>query len=223
MKKISTAVALSLALSGNAFCEETYYVNDILTITLRSGEGTDKKIIRTLKSGTKLDVIKVHKDTGYSLVRLNNGTEGWALSRFLVKNPIARDQLKSAKTEIKSLRNELSKTKTAFDQSDKTRRSLDKSSNTLEKQNNKLSKALAQIRETSANAIAIAADNKTMKTKLIHIETELLALEQQNMILQDRSARDWFVAGTGVTLLGIIIGLLAPKMRFRKKQNWNEL
>jgi SH3 domain protein len=46
-------------------------------------------------------------------------------------------------------------------------------------------------------------------------------VQQENENLRDRTARDWFIVGAGVVLVGIIIGLIIPKIRFRKKKsNW---
>ena len=46
-------------------------------------------------------------------------------------------------------------------------------------------------------------------------------VQQENESLKDRTARDWFMVGAAVVLLGIIIGLIIPKIRFRKKSSWD--
>lgn len=223
VKKIVVVAALGLTISGNAFSQETYYVSDQLTITLRTGESTQKKIIRTLKSGTKLEVTETHEDTGYSYAKTEEGTEGWVLTRFLVKNPVASHRLKDALITIKKLQTETKELKSKFKQVSGEHNQLDKSTTKLKKQNSKLAHELEQVRNISASAIAIDEENKNLKTDMIRLETEIQALEQQTAVLKDRSARDWFITGTGVTVLGLLIGLLIPKIRLEKKRNWNEL
>ena len=41
--------------------------------------------------------------------------------------------------------------------------------------------------------------------------------------LKDRTARDWFMVGAGVVILGMIIGLIIPRIRWRKKSSWDSL
>ncbi len=223
MKKIHIAIALGLLLPLSAWAQETYYVNDELVITMRSGESTQNQIIRTLKSGTKLEILETNKDSGYSLARTAGGTEGWVLTRYLTRTPIAKDRLAAAEKKSSQLEKELAELKTQFKETSESRAALDQSSNQLSSENKKLAKELEQIRGISSNAITLNNDNKTLREKMIHLETELQAMEQQNSVLRDRSARDWFITGTGVTILGILIGLIIPKIRFQRKSNWNEL
>ena len=75
--------------------EELRYVSDSFSITMRTGQGTEHKVIKSIRTGTKLDLLE-SSDNGYSKVRLENGTEGWVLSRFLLNQPISKDRLKRA-------------------------------------------------------------------------------------------------------------------------------
>lgn len=223
MKKTIAVAMLGLLLGHNAYAQETYYVVDELVITLRSGESTQHQILRTLKSGTPMEVIEEHKDTGYSLVRLPGGTEGWVLSQYISTTPIARERLAEAEKKIAQLEKELSSLSAELKTTSSARAQLDKNSSSLADENDKLKKELEQIREISRNAISLNDDNKALREKLIRLETDLQAMEQQNSVLRDRSARDWFITGTGVTIIGILIGLIVPKIRIQRKSKWNEL
>jgi SH3 domain protein len=46
-------------------------------------------------------------------------------------------------------------------------------------------------------------------------------LQQENAGLKDRTARDWFMVGAGVVLLGILAGLFIPRIRWRRKSSWD--
>lgn len=223
MKKLATALIGGLLLSGSAAAQEVYYVNDELTITMRRGESTQHQIIRTLTSGTKLEISETHKETGFSFARTEDGTEGWVLTRFLTDQPAAKQRLETANKKIKQLNKELSKLRNDLKETSAKHSSLDKTSSQLEKSNKQLSTELAQIKETSRNAIAISEDNTKLREKIIRLDTDLQAMEQQNSVLKDRSARDWFITGTIITIIGILIGLLVPRMRVKPKSKWNEL
>ena len=76
----------------------TQYVSDELFINMRSGKGNGFKITNIIKSGTELTILK--KESGYTKVRTPNGHEGWVLSRFLIKTPIARKLLAQAQLSV---------------------------------------------------------------------------------------------------------------------------
>ena len=50
-------------------------------------------------------------------------------------------------------------------------------------------------------------------------ETELL--RQENQVLKDRAKKDWFLAGAGVMLIGIVVGLLVSRVRLRRS-SWGD-
>lgn len=217
------AAAIGGLLLGNAAAQETYYVDDELVITMRGGKGTEYQIIRTLNSGTKLEVLEIDKETGYSLARTASGTEGWVLTRYLTQTPIAKQRLATAEKKLAGLEDKVAKLTAQLEQTRAARDTLDQSSTQLAEKTQKLQQELEHIREISSNAIALDQNNKELREKLIRLETDLQAMEQQNAVLKDRSARDWFITGTGVTILGIIIGLILPRVRIQRKSKWSEL
>ncbi len=60
---------------------ETMYIGDIVKITVRTGPGTEHKIITMVQSGQQVEVLQ--PDIHWSEVRLKNGKQGWVLNRFL--------------------------------------------------------------------------------------------------------------------------------------------
>lgn len=214
---------MALLLSSPAAAQQTLYVDDELTITMRGGKGTQYQIIRTLKSGTRLEILETDAEAGYALARTANGAEGWVLTRYLSPTPIARDRLAAAEKKINGLEQEVAKLTGQLQQARESRNSLDQTSSQLTEENQSLRQELEHIREISSNAMALDQNNRELREKMIHLETELQTMEQQNAVLKDRSARDWFIAGTGVTILGMTLGLILPRIRLQRKSKWNEL
>lgn len=218
---------LAAGLGGLLLCQaaaaETYYVDDELVITMRSGKGNEFQIIRTLKSGTPLEVLETDQEAGYSLARTRGGTEGWVLTRYLSATPIAKQQLAAAQDKLTTLEQRVGDLQSQLEQVSESRQALDQSSTQLKTENERLSQELSHIREVSSNALALEENNKTLRERLIRLETDLQAMEQQNAVLKDRSARDWFITGAGVIFLGIVIGLILPRLRLQRKSKWNEL
>ncbi len=220
---IAGAVTLAIAPISATTLAEPHYISDQLSITLRSGESTQHKILRGLKSGTAVELIESNPESGYTKVRLTDGTEGWVVNRYLSRTPAARARLQKAEQKLARLNSENQALKKISNQVGKQQQAHEATISALQKKNSTLAKTLAKLRAVAATPLAIDEENRTLKEDGIHMETLIQTLEQENIILSDRGARDWFIAGTGVTLLGIFLGLIAPKLRFAKKQRWSEL
>ncbi|NOR40440.1 MAG: TIGR04211 family SH3 domain-containing protein [Gammaproteobacteria bacterium] len=220
MKNAFILVSLSLILVGNVVAE-TLYVSDTLEITMRSGKGTNFRIIRMLRSGTSVTVLEVDKKTGYSQVRTKSGKVGWVLSRFLMKGKAARDRLAAAEKELAELELESSKMKTAMTALTQEKAVLQTQLSKLDGESRNVSQELTEIKRTASSALAIDSENKDLKSRLVSLERRLQTVQQENEGLKDRTARDWFMVGAAVVLLGIIVGLIIPRIRFRKKSSWD--
>lgn len=224
MKYISLVVLLLglTGLTGAAF-GETVYVSDRLEIQMRTGKGTQFRILRVLPSGTPLEVLSVDQENGYTRVRAPGGVEGWVLNRYLMKGQAARERLADAEKQLAQLELENRKLKTSFGELKADKGSIDQQRDALEKQNRKISQELEEIRHTASSALAIDSENKDLKSKIVAYERQLQTLQQENEGLKDRTARDWFMVGAAVVLLGMIIGLIIPRIRWRKKSSWDTL
>lgn len=222
MKATSLFFVLVAAISGLAQAE-TRYVSDRLEIQMRTGKGTQFKILRMLPSGTALEVLEVDQQNGYSRVRSAGGVEGWVLNRYLMKGKAARDRLAEAEKELARLELENRKLSGSVGELKNAKGSIDQERGSLSKENRKLSQELEAIRRTASSALAIDAENKDLKSKIVAYERQAQTLKQENEGLKDRTARDWFMVGAGVIILGMIIGLIIPRIRWRKKSSWDTL
>lgn len=214
------AVCLSVLVSGHALAA-THYVSDSLEITMRSGKSTSHGIIRMLRSGTPLDVLETDNDSGYSRVRTRDGKTGWVLSRFLMKGQAARDKLAAAEKRLAEIEIENNKMAAAMETMKVKVSSIEKDRTNLDGVNRKVSQELAEIKRTASSALAIDSENKELKSRVVALERKLQTLHQENEGLKDRTDRDWFMVGAGVVLLGIIVGLIIPRIRWRKKSSWD--
>lgn len=220
MKNIFILVSCFLVLAGNAVAE-TRYVSDTLEITMRSGKGTNFGITRMLRSGTPVEVLEVDKKSGYTQVRTKSGKEGWVLSRFLMNGRAARERLATAEKNLAELELENRRLTTAMATVTEEKSGLEKNLKELEGQSRGVNQELSEIKRTASSALAIDSENKELKGRMVSLERQLQTVQQENEALKDRTARDWFMVGAAVVLLGIIVGLIIPKIRFRKKSSWD--
>ena len=220
MKNIFILVSCFLMLTGTAIAE-TRYVSDTLEITMRSGKGTKFGITRMLRSGTPVEVLAVDTKSGYTQIRTKSGKEGWVLSRFLMNGRAARERLATAEKNLAELELENRKLTTSMTTLTEEKSGLETNLQELEGQSRGVNQELSEIKRTAYSALAIDSENKDLKGRMVSLERQLQTVQQENEALKDRTARDWFMVGAAVILLGIIVGLIIPKIRFRKKSSWD--
>ena len=199
----------------------TKYVSDHLIITVRSGQGNQNKIIKTITTGTKMEVLEELPDIGYARVTLEDGTEGWVRTQYLSDTPAAKDLLAKLEKRYEQLKE---KAKASDDELKTVKAELAK----LNRENDKVSKEykeaqdrMSHINEVAAKPILLDKENRELKEKNVSLTNEMQLVSQENQILKDRSDRDWFIAGGGVMVLGILLGLVLPKLRSNKKNSWS--
>lgn len=220
MKQALIILSLLVALTGNALAE-TLYVSDRLEITMRSGKSTSHGIIRMLRSGTAVEILETDKKSGYSRIKTRSGKEGWVLTRFLMNGQAARDRLAAAEKRLAELELENRKMNTTMAALREEKSSIENERKNLDSEHRDVSQELAEIKRTASSALAIDSENKELKSRMVAVERNLQTVQQENESLKNRTARDWFMVGAAVVLLGIIVGLIIPRIRWRKKSSWD--
>lgn len=206
MKALLILLALFAGISSAQ--AETRYIVDQAKLPLRAGQGTSFTIVKMLPSGVAVEVLE-QSDAGYTRVRTASGKEGWILSRYLMKSPAARDRLAWAEKELSQL-NSLKQGKKTVERANKK----------LAGENRKLQNELDRIRKAAANAVIIADENKALQAKANEAEMTLEDLRQETHDIRSGAQQRWFMLGGGAILLGIVLGLLAPHLKFRRKERW---
>jgi len=217
-----TLIAAVLCMPFFAYAQTTRYVSDELEITMRNGQGVKFGIRKMLESGTRLDVLETDP-AGYSKVRTSEGVEGWVLTRYLSNSPSARDQLEASQQRVANLELEMSKFKEEISTLSNQNSNVDTQNLTLKEKSQRLSKELDDLRRTASNAVALENENRLLKEKLQQIDHENQSLVIENNALKDNSTRSWFLIGAAVLFSGIILGLILPRLRIRKKDSWGSL
>ena len=88
---------------------QTVWVSDQFEVMLRTGPSTNNAIERMLPSGTALEVMERDEEAGYARVRTAAGTEGWVLTRYLMNEPSAREQLGTLTSRLTNARSHWSR------------------------------------------------------------------------------------------------------------------
>ena len=209
--RILCLTALALLMAVPTALARSSYINDVVRVTLRTGPGYDHKLLSVVQSGDVVEVLE--EGAEWSRVRAADGRQGWVLTRLLTDEEPNVLKLKRLQQELEALR----------------RRSgpPDEESEALRTENLGLENALTAARfdlqaarqayttlerETADEVKALANAQKRIKAQAASLdECRRLAADQTTT----REIR-WFLAGSGVLLVGLLIGL---GIRRRRRSN----
>jgi SH3 domain protein len=197
------------------------WVSDNFEIMLRSGPSSSNAIQLMITSGTQLDVLERDEEAGYSRVRTGGGTEGWVLSRYLMSEPPAREQLATLTSQLTSANAQGTSMSSQLEAVKGQYESAGRQIRTLESERDRLESELAEIRRTAANVLSIDSQNKELQQQLTDAEIKASILEQENQELSSQQTRYWFLSGALVLLVGIISGLWLPRVRWQRQSRYD--
>jgi len=216
-------ISILLMITGTSGAQDANrWVTDSFEITMRTAKNSRAEIIRMLPSGTRLEVLETDSGAGYTRVRTPSGAEGWVLSRYLLQSPPAR----VTQPDLQRRLQQSEKRRTALEQELRVvrqeraelKRQLDQQENSVQG----LQRELDNIRRLSSNVIQIDQQNQELRQQLTGLRQAADELQAENRRLSDRSGREWFVVGAGVVLFGILLGLILPRIRWRRKSGWSD-
>ena len=199
---------------------QTRYVTDRTQVELRRGPSTEYRILRYLEPGDRVEVLEQNEEQGFSHVRIDQDTEGWMPTASLIAEPIARERLAVAERNLAAARERVAALEGQNRELERdlaaTRAELDQT----QANHGTVSRELADIRTASANVVKLRDDNSSLQQRLVQRDLEVEQLTADNARLAARSSQNWFVVGAAVLLGGIVIGLVAPTLRRRRRSDW---
>ncbi len=215
MARIAALACLLCATLAHA---ETRYITDKLSVELRRGPGNEYKITRNLDAGLSVEVVEQTPE-GYSRVHVGD-TEGWVLTQFLTTERSARDRLavaERAASDAKARAADLERQVAELTaQLGDTKTELDHTRDNHEH----VSRELANIKTAAANVVEIQQQNESLRQKTVDRDRQVEELTAANGALSSRSRQNWFIVGAAVLFGGIVIGLIAPSLRRKRRSDW---
>ena len=212
--------ALACLLFAAAAHSQTRYVTDNLSVELRRGPSTEYLILRSLEAGEMVEVLE-QTGQGYSRIRVpDQGTEGWILTRFLSSETSARDRLAVAERSLSNARSRVAELEqqvaSLSAEMGGTKAELEQTRTSHEH----MSQELSSIKTASASAIETRDQNEVLRQKLVDRERQVEQLTVENGVLAGRTSQSWFLVGAGVLFGGVVIGLIAPSLRRKRRSDW---
>jgi SH3 domain protein len=212
LKQIVFLGIVLMCFSANGFAE-TRYVTDVLKLTLRSGPSTEHKILSVVESGQLMEILEPGED--WTLVRIANGKEGYVLTRYLIPEPTHNVRLEQLQAKHKALMQQsatLLEENTRFRKESKQRTlSLDSNEKALKK----LRADYDELKAGSAEYLTLKKKYKMVSGQLAKQTKRASALDEELRGIEINQYIKWFLAGSGVLLVGFIVGFSARRQRRR--------
>lgn len=210
-----------LAFAASSVFAETVYVDDTLYAPIRSGEGTQYRILHSgVRSGTPLELLE-RSESGYSRVRTPDGIEGWIITRYITETPIARERLETVNRQLAESRETVSTLRSQLQTVTEERDTLRNAENNLEARAGRLSQELQEIKTVAADSLNLNRRNEELSNDNQKLRNELEVLTAEKERLEANTDSDFMLLGAGLVLLGIILALIVPALKpSRKTDNW---
>jgi SH3 domain protein len=208
-----SGLVLLLCLFSASVYGETMYVSDMLKLTLRTGPSIENKIIAVIESGQEMEVIKFGDE--WSQVRLPNGKEGWVLSRYLTTDETNGIKLQRLETKHKNL---MIQTAELLEENNGLKTENTRLSSELEakqKQLEKIQTDYEALKNEATEFLTLKANYNRAASQLAEQTAKAKKLEEQVSSLAMNTYIKWFLAGSGVLIIGFLIGFSTKRQRRR--------
>jgi SH3 domain protein len=205
---LTLGLLLLLPIMGLAQQEKTMFITDRLQVTVRTGTSVENKIIQVLNSGDQVAVLKT-EPSGWCLVRLIDGREGWMIARYLQEDKPALLRLKELDPKAKDLVQDLEELK-------KHNRQLTEQMTQAEKKLRETKEQYLKLQQDTANSGGLRAEHQKLKQELARRGERLDEMSAEVESLRFGSNLKWFLAGAAVLAVGWLMGLAYG----RRKRRW---
>ena len=202
-----------------AYGQDTRYVSDRVLVPVRSGAGSDFRIVNSgLPSGTALMVFGESEDGKWAEIETRAGTRGWMPSQFLQAKPPANLLMNELKLEVEQLRSERDRVVNQLNQRSSAADKADDTILTLRSELEATTNELAEVKRVSAAALDLDALNQQLVAEVESERSDADLLRLENVRLRERIANNQILDGALAVLLGVILAVVTPRLWPSKKR-----
>lgn len=201
---------------------EKGYASDQVEVLVRTGPTPKHAIVKVLKSGAELEILERDRNSGHTRIRTPGGVEGWVLTRHLMSEPAARVLLGELSDQFLDSGDQPSDPQAQAELVRRKYETLIQQAAALEKHNGQLEAELSKLKQLAAGAVQLDNQNREMRQQVSALTTKLDKLEQENQTLGKQVEREWFYAGALVLFAGLFLGLVIPRIQWRKRSRYSD-
>jgi len=217
-------ILLAASASLPAWAQERY-VSDVLYVPLRSGAGNEYRIIHGgLPSGTRLELVREQQtedDEEWSLVRTQDGEEGWIRSQFLLEEPTAAMKLSTVEQRNEQLSEQNQKWQERLDKQEQEASEAEQKLAKLRENYRQLQEAHEELQAISSDSVELHEQHQSLSENYQMLQTRFDVIQAENERLKkERRYQDW-VFGGGILLAGVLLSLILQAIgKRRRRSEW---
>jgi len=218
---ILTISICTLLTSTNTLGQNTVYISDVLYVPLRSGAGTQYRIINAaMKSSTVLKKLEQSEDGEWSRVVTQNGTEGWIKNQYLTSDMTAQLKLNQTLAKLAKIEKENATLSTQSNALKSKNQELSVKTREEFASRSKMAKELDKIKQISSGAIDLNRRHQELLKKYELTQTERDSLLAENENMKNDQKLSFFLYGAGVLIFGMVLAIVLPALK--PKKNYSE-
>lgn len=212
------AVPVLRAQEAPAQQENIRYVNDMILIDVRAAANPQADKIEVIPSGTRLLVLGEGAGD-FVRVRLDSGSEGWVLGRYLTSEPIARTRLEAAQAKLESLQAERSRLYAELNKYKDERNTFKAELDKLQSEHASQGKELTDLRTTSSAAVEIGSENRRLQAEL---QQETQRRTEAEARAQGATMK-LFMVGAICAVVAAVLGFFVGSAPARAEKKWRRM
>jgi SH3 domain protein len=160
-----------------------------------------------------MEVIEFGKE--WSQVQLPNGKEGWVLSRYLTPNETNNIKLERLQAKHKNLMTQAAALLEENNRLQAENKKLTTGFKTNQKQAEKARSDYESLKTEAADFLNLKSKYEVAVSQLSEQTAQAEKLEEQLNKLEMSTYIKWFLAGSGVLIVGFLIGFSTKRQRRR--------
>ena len=192
------------------------YVIDSFEITLRTGPSNENKIIAMIFSGRPLEVLGTRGDWSQVKV-LDDGKEGWVLSRYLVTRLPWEVQAKKLQEDLVSLNAKFNRVQKEFNDESQQRQGLAAEIKRKTEELEVLSREYLELKKGAEGYLRLKTLYDAAENNMKIAQAELSKVTAENENLRSSQQNMWFLSGALVLLCGLLIGGIVGRQQKKRR------
>ena len=213
MKRIFYLSIFFLMLSA-ASSAQTMYVSDNVDIDVRTGQGTQYRIIALIRPWDELEVLE-NGEEGWTHVKLANGKDGWMLTRFLTSEKPPRPQLYSLQKKYQQLSEEYKRLQSENSELKNENRGLNENLQQTEQSLDKTINSFDKLKDDSSEFLEVRNKLEATNKELMDLTNKYNQLEETASKIRNNQIIKGLLIGVGVLLVGFLMGLFSKRKQRR--------
>ena len=215
------AATVGLLILTSTVIAQTSYVTDDFEIMFRAGPSVQNKIIRPLRSGTPIEVLREDAGNGHAQIQTREGEIGYVLARFVTTALPARTQLQLLQEQLDKLSADPSGLRDLLIEAEDENRLLINENMSLATQLKESQDTIDEVSRASGGAVELSEQNKQLNKEVQQLLLQLDDIRIQNETLRDTSEQRTMMIAAALVLSGLFLGWLLSMAGRRRRNNSN--